>query len=83
MKKINFKQFRHLMSAMLFILETLDKDEQIHELYVQYKEQDEPDPIVWTREALKGCKPGTHDLYVRRTFSQRTYREATSYLMVI
>ena len=77
MAKIKFKQFRHLMSAMLFISDLLEKDEQIHQLYVEYMEQSfEPDPVAWTREALNGCKPGSHDMYIRRSFSPRTYQEA-------
>lgn len=77
MAKIKFKQFRHLMSAMLFISDLLDKDEQIHDLYVSYKQQDnEPDPVTWARDALNGCKPGSHDMYIRRSFSPLTYQEA-------
>lgn len=77
MKKINFKQFRHLMSAMLFISDVLDKDEQVLQLYVQYKEQDfEPDPVSFTREALNGCRPGTHEMYIRRSFTALTYQQA-------
>ena len=64
------------MSAMLFINDVLDKDEQIHQLYVEYKEQDnQPDPVAWTRDALDGCKPGSHYMYIRRSFSPRTYQE--------
>lgn len=76
MKKLSEKQFRHLMSAMLFISDVLDKDEQIMHLFVQYKEQNfEPDPVAFIREALNGCRPGTHDMYVRRSFTARAYQE--------
>jgi hypothetical protein len=76
MDKIDFKLFRHLMSAMLFISDVLDKDEQVNRLYVSYKQQNfESDPVVWAIDALNGCRPGSHDIYIRRSFAARTYQD--------
>lgn len=77
MKTINYQQFRHLMSAMLFISDALEKDQEINDLYTVYKSQQEyADPVEWIREIFEQCDADTHDMYIRSSFTAQTYLES-------
>lgn len=76
MKKINYEQFRHLMSAMLFISDALEKEQEINDLYTDFKTQQEfDDPVEWTREIFEHCDADTHVMYIRSSFTAQTYFE--------
>jgi|GEM_PF-6250496 len=76
MEKVTFNQFRHLMSAMLFLSEDMDKEQEINDLYTDYKtQQDFEDPVEWTLDAFEGYGPETHEIYIRDTFTAKTYSE--------
>ena len=60
MKKTNYNHFRYLMSAMLFIADVLDKDEQVKILYEEFKGQNEVLPIFKTSDRLLLIKIKQH-----------------------
>jgi hypothetical protein len=72
---VNFKGFRHLMSAMLFVSDSRDREEEINDLYIQYRESSCADPVVWALDYFEKYGPDTHDMYVRETFSAKNYSD--------
>jgi hypothetical protein len=82
MGRITANQFRHLVSAMLFIDRHIhDKEKLVDQLRVQFAGQvSEPDPVIWIRNRFEGKHSYPDGVHIRKTFRARTYHEAqTSY----
>lgn len=70
------KQFRHLVSAMVYVGTGLDKEAVLRDLRIGYAGQiHEPDPVVWIREVFKDPLNFPKGIFIRTTFTARTYQE--------
>lgn len=74
---ISRKQFRHLISAMLHIDRHIqDKDVVVEELHAQFvKQSSEQDPVVWLRSRFESKKPYPDGIYIRETFTARSFQD--------
>lgn len=75
MDKINFEQFDQLMRDMIFLSDCFDWNEEMYEIYSEYKQGTENDPVLWMRECLEGTSPDTHEWYIKCEFIAKTYNE--------
>lgn len=68
--KCTYKNFYFIMSTMLYIGPDHDKEEEMNEFYIDYKEMHIDDPIEWAFEYFQDFSPLTHDIYIRSTFKR-------------